>query len=127
MGRCERVPVIRTNMYDVRIISPGGSITLDEWKAAVAQTRGVRLREGDVTTTNPERQVISVPTQEGDAEIFSEDARERGLILRWRPRGHAVFGASEDFMHDESQVRLTIRALASWLNAKVVGEEDEEY
>ena len=113
-------------MYEIRIIRPGGTITLDEWKAAVDYVDGVRLRSNDIPATNPHTgEVITVPHREGDAEIFFEDTRQSGPILTWRSRGYVVFRGTDDFVHDESRVRLVIRALADRLNASVLGEGEK--
>jgi hypothetical protein len=101
-------------------------LTLDEWKAAVRATEGVRLNDSGASATNPRtREVVSIAGVDGDAEV---DVAGRWLpCFRWRRAGSVVFRASRDFTDAQSPLRRIARELASKLDAAVRGDDGERY
>jgi hypothetical protein len=111
--------------YDIRIQRTPG-FTLDEWKAAVESTEGVRLNAGKVAVRNPKTgEVVSIPGMAGDAEV---DVDGHWIpCFRWRPKGFVVFCSDPDFMNPESKLRKLARGLGEKLNATLCGQEGEIY
>ena len=56
-------------------------ILLEEWRAAVAATEGVRLFAGKVHRLD--RRVLSSPGNEGDVEAWSQKDRQWHWGFRW--------------------------------------------
>jgi len=99
-----------------------------EWHAAVMRTDGVRLVEGSFQATNPKtHEVITLPIDGGDTEVFSAtDARwEPGFS--WSPSGRISFRAPRDFSQPTSAMRRLALQLARGLDALLVGDEGEVY
>ena len=63
-------------------------ITLEEWKAALAQVDGVRLvsQAFTVGATN-ENQVVLWHPQEGDAEVYNHEYSQWIFAFRWEHDG----------------------------------------
>jgi hypothetical protein len=99
--------------------------TLDEWKAAVRASHGVRLEDSRAVAINPTTQeVISILGKDGDAQVNVGGRWQP--CFRWRG-GSVAFRASEDFSQEESELRKTVRQLAGKLTASVRGDEGECY
>lgn len=100
--------------------------TLDDWKAAVGETDGVRLNSAPAYATNPRTgEVISLDGADGDAEVYLDG---RWIpCFRWSNEGLVDFRATTDFDDPGSQLRTIARALAHRLNAVVRGDEGEYY
>jgi hypothetical protein len=87
--------------YCLHICRPGGDadaepipIPLEEWRAVVAASEGVRLFAGKAhLTTNPMTgEVIKVSTNEGDAEVFFPCDGRWYPVFHWY-EGSAAFNA----------------------------------
>jgi hypothetical protein len=65
-------------------------ILLEEWRAAVAATEGVRLFAGKVHGLDGH--VLSSPGNEGDVEVWSQKDRQWHWGFRWEG-GSATFSA----------------------------------
>jgi len=104
------------------------TIALDEWKAAVSAIEGVRLcPPGTATSTNPRTgEVISIPRQDGDLEVYFADERIWRPAFRWSGgAAHVKAGlAPGDSSHPVWVVAVT---LASRLGAVIRGDEGEVY
>ncbi len=111
--------------YTVRI-ERDSRITLEEWERAVVSRPGVRLQQGGSSVTNPVTQeVITIGAARGDAEVSLDG--QWVSCFRWRQSGRVAFEARSGFDHPGSPLRGIVRELANELNARVVGEGDEEY
>jgi len=100
--------------------------TLDEWKAAVRASDGVRLEDSGITAVNSTtREAISIAGKDGDAQV---NIGGRWLpCFRWRGEGSVAFRASVDFRQNKSELRKTVRQLAGKLSAVVRGDDGERY
>jgi hypothetical protein len=60
-------------------------ISFTDWLATVAATEGVRLSAPQARAiTNPKSgEIISIPTREGDAEVFFVDSGQWRPVFRW--------------------------------------------
>jgi hypothetical protein len=108
--------------------SNSASITLQEWRAAIDATDGVRLFAAFVhTIKNPKTgAVITVPARDGDAEVFFPDENEWRLIFRWNG-DHADFAARckpGDFL---DPIWRAAAGLATCLQASIRGDDGESY
>jgi hypothetical protein len=121
--------------YELHIerISPsnpddGEEIPLSQWKRAIANTEGVRLRPpGFLSITNPDTgEVVSVPTFDGDADIYFPEEEEWYPVLRWS-HGSAHLKAGlyvGDLSHPAWAAAVS---LAQALDAVIRGDEGEFY
>jgi hypothetical protein len=102
-------------------------ILLEEWRAAVAATEGVRLFSGEIhTSTIPGPWVIRTRATEGDAEVWFPREGQWYWAFRWEG-GWATFSArvaSGDMSHP---VWAAAVSLASRLRAVIRGDEGETY
>ena len=121
--------------YDLHIERLGGGsdsdptpIPLADWSAAVAATEGVRLFAAQAhTVTNPKTgEVISIPTRQGDAEVFFRDSGQWHSVFRWRGDS-AVFAGRLDPGDASHPVWAAAVALAKRLGAVIRGDEGEIY
>jgi len=103
-------------------------IPLDDWKAALSATEGVRLcPPGDNTITNPKTgEVISIPRRDGDAEVYFSDERAWRPVFRWF-EGAAHVNAIFETGDSSHPVWVAAVALASRLGAVIRGDEGEVY
>ena len=103
-------------------------IPLGDWKAALAATKGVRLcPPGVYSITNPMTgEVISMPLQDGDAEIYFPDARAWYPAFGWF-EGAAQFKAMFEPGDSSHPVWAAAVALASRLGAVIRGDDGEVY
>jgi len=103
-------------------------LTLDEWRAAIETTDGVRLFEGAYHTwTNPQTgELLQLVAKEGDAEMFFTDAGEWYSVFSWR-HGSATFRAPREADMTLSPVWRLAAALAVRLEAAIHGDEGESY
>jgi len=103
-------------------------IPLEDWKAAIAATQGVRLFTADAhTITNPATgEVISIAKRDGDAEVYFPEVGKWISAFRWF-EGSAKFNARfmSGKLHDP--VWMAAAALASHLDAVIRGDEGERY
>jgi hypothetical protein len=102
-------------------------ISLAEWSEVVRSRTDLRFREEDHVARNPQTgAVITIARAEGEADLHVGDAWLP--CFRWRGRqGTIAFNAPGDFDEPESPVRRVALELAKQLNARLVGEEGEEY
>jgi hypothetical protein len=121
--------------YDLHIERPATTpdsepeaISLEEWKAAVSATPGVRLVEAPAhTAINPQTgEVISIGARDGDAEVFFADDREWRFVFRWGRRS-ARFAARFELGDTLDPIWVAAVALASRLGAVIRGDEGEVY
>jgi hypothetical protein len=115
--------------YDLHIKRTGERpLTLDEWRAAIETTDGVRLFEGAYHTyTNPQTgELLQLVAKEGDAEIFFTDTGEWYSVFSWH-RTSATFRAPRDADMTLSPVWRVAAALAVRLGAAIHGDEGEGY
>ena len=103
-------------------------IPLDDWKAALSATEGVRLcPPGANTITNPKTgEVISIPRQDGDAEVYFSDERAWLPAFRWF-EGAAHVNARFEPGDSSHPVWVAAVALATRLGAVVRGDDGEIY
>ena len=106
-------------------IERDGPIAVEEWTNAVAQVDKVTLRSDDSVAIDPQTgEEIRIPANDGDAVVTIPNG---SLGLRWSSSGRASFRATDDWDDATSSLRTTIFALAQQLDARVVGDEGEEY
>lgn len=114
--------------YELRIERSGRGrkkITVEEWRAALASTPGVRLAESQViTATNPKTgEVIQIGGMSDSGEV--QFPGEWVTAFRWR-NGAAFFNARA--LEEEGRpVWHAAAALATNLDAAIIGDEDERY
>lgn len=103
-------------------------IGLEDWKAALSATEGVRLcSPGANTITNPKTgDIISIPRRDGDAEVCFPDEQAWCPVFRWF-EGAAHVNAKFDPGDLSHPVWAAVTALASRLGAVVRGDHGEIY
>ena len=121
--------------YCLHICRPTGDpdedlspIPLEEWRAAVAVTEGVRLFGGKahVATVPTTGQVIKISANEGDAEVFFQSDGRWYPVFRWF-EGSASFAARLDPADASNPVWAVAASLATRLGAVIRGDEGELY
>jgi len=96
-------------------------IPLDEWKAAVAATPGVRLCTAEfLPLTMPGGATLNIPLEDGATEVSFPDTQEWQAVFRWH-KGTVSF---RDTSHP---VWTAAVALASRLQAAIRGDDGEAY
>jgi hypothetical protein len=93
-----------------------------EWEAAVAAIEGVRLVEGKIGLGN----AVEIDSP-GAAEIFDFPSGSWRPAFGWSERGYVTFDPVEGFDDPQSEFGRTVRAIATQLGAKLVGDEGEMY
>ena len=103
-------------------------IPLEEWRAAVAVTEGVRVFTGKshIATLPTTGQVIKVSANEGDAEVFFPSDDRWYLVFTWF-EGSASFAARLDPADASNRVWAVAASLATRLGAVIRGDEGELY
>jgi len=103
-------------------------IPLDEWKAALSSTEGVRLcPPGANRIANPKTgQVISIPRRDGDADVYFSDERVWYPVFRWF-NGAAHVNARFEPGDSSHPVWVAAVALATRLGAVIRGDDGEVY
>jgi hypothetical protein len=103
-------------------------IPLEDWKAALSATEGVRLcPPGANTITNPKTgEVISIPRRDGDAEVYFPDEQTWRPVFRWF-EGAASVNARFDPGDASHPVWVAAVALATQLGAVIRGDDGEVY
>ena len=120
------------NLHIERTSRPSGAmrmpISLQEWRAAVISTKGVRLFSGEVhPAKNPvSGEALGIPTFEGDVEVFFPADGAWHPVFHWR-HGLAKFAACFEPGDMSSPVWAAAVALASSLGAVIRGAEGETY
>src|SRR5678815_1877724 len=95
------------------------AIPLDEWKAAVSGTPGVRLcTPGIRKITYPHGASINFPIQDGDLEVYFPEEQAWEPVFHWRD-GSASVNASFDPGDTTHPVWSATVALASRLGAAI--------
>src|SRR5262245_11477107 len=103
-------------------------ISIEEWRAAIAATEGVRLFAGDFHgVRNPWKtgEYLGVRANDGDAEVFFPDEEQWYCVFYWRD-GSAKFKASFT-PGDSSPAWTSAVVLASRLGALIRGDNGEIY
>ena len=102
-------------------------ISLAEWEAVVAATPGVRLTSADVVGRNSQTgEVIHIPSRAGDAEVYFADESAWIRVYSWF-EGAVSFKPSERFDDINDPVRKISLMLASYLQARIIGDDGEFY
>ena len=103
-------------------------IPLEDWKAAVLVTEGVRLgAPGANSITNPKTgEVIHIPMQDGDLEVYFPEEQAWHPVVRWFA-GAAHVNAKFDLGDTSDPVWAALVALAAKLGAVIRGDEGEIY
>ena len=102
-------------------------IPLEEWKAVVATTPGVRLcPPGARKLTTPDGASINIPTQDGDLEVSFPAPQGWQTAFRWH-KGAASFNARFEPGDRSHPVWAAAVALASRLHAAIRGDDGESY
>jgi hypothetical protein len=103
-------------------------IPLEDWKAALSSTEGVRLcPPGADTITNPKTgETINIPRGDGDAEVYFPDDQAWHSVFRWC-KGAAHVNARFDPGDSSHPVWRAAAALASHLGAEIRGDDGERY
>lgn len=115
--------------YDLHIERADESpIALNEWRAAVEATEGVRLFAAAAhTITNPKTgELISIGAREGDTEVLFPDTGEWHSVFRWRGES-AVVAARFDPTETSHPAWRAAVGLATRLGAVIRGDEGEVY
>ena len=103
-------------------------IPLEEWKNALSTTEGIRpCPPGANTITNPKTgEIISIPRQEGDAEVFFPQDGTWHPAIRWS-EGSAHITARFEPGDSSHPVWTAAVSLAKKLNAIIRGDDGEIY
>jgi hypothetical protein len=103
-------------------------IPLEEWRAAVAVTEGVRFfsDKTHVATVPTTGQVIKVSANEGDAEVFFPSDGQWYPVFHWH-EGSTAFNARQDPGGASNPVWAAAVSLAARLGAVICGDEGEFY
>mgnify|MGYP000896878071 CR=1 FL=1 len=103
-------------------------IPLDEWKSALSATEGVRTcPSGANSITNPKTGgIISIPSRDGDAEVYFSDERAWHPVFRWF-KGAAHVNARFEPGDSSHPVWVAAVALATRLGAVIRGDNGEAY
>lgn len=97
------------------------AITLEEWRAVVERTEGLRMAQGDAVAVNPiTQEPVVLPNRGGDAEVFRADCRDWMRQLFWTPDGTVRFVRPE--MKEDPLIPLA-RRIAGELDARVCDED----
>jgi hypothetical protein len=103
-------------------------IPLKEWKTALSETEGVRLRVNEayeLAIPNTGK-VLSIPHCEGDAEIYFPDNQKWEAVFAWF-NGSATFKADIALEHLPNPIWTAAVALALRLEAVIRGDDGERY
>jgi hypothetical protein len=101
-------------------------LSLSEWKAAVDATENVRLDRTDASVKNPKTgDVISIAGVDGDAHVNVGGSWHP--CFRWHSVGSVAFRDPAGFTELEDPILRIAKELALRLNARLVGDEGEEY
>jgi hypothetical protein len=102
-------------------------IEFEEWIDAINITDGVRLNEDDFVAVNPStNEEIRISSGRGSAEIYINSANNWQRVYRYHE--HRIsFNATEEWAQAESDIRNYTFKLAAKLEAKICGDEGEEY
>lgn len=123
-------------VYSLHIERADSSIPLDEWLAAASAINCLRPRETGYTAANPSSgDRIEVCKSIGDLEIVlpqSTLARVLGKSKEWQPafffsQGRATVPPPQNIDCATDPIRTAASALARALNARIIGDEGEEY
>jgi hypothetical protein len=108
--------------------APWRTIPLEEWRAAVAATPGVRLHAAEFhTLTNPTtNQVLRFKVNDGDTEVFFPVEGQWHPAIRWS-KGMASFNARLEPGDASHPVWAAAVSLAARLNAVIQGDDGEIY
>jgi len=103
-------------------------IALEEWRAAVAVTEGVRLfsDKAHMATVPTTGQVIKVSANEGDAEVFFSSDDRWYPVFHWH-EGSAAFNARFEPGDASHPAWAAAVSLADRLGAEIRGDEGEAY
>lgn len=120
--------------YSLHIKRKGG-ILLEDWINAVENTQGVKIDDSSSEITNPRTgEIISIAGSKGDVSVLFQT---KGFIgfgkksewvksIRFS-NGKGSFNARGDIENPKNIMHKAVSKLAKSLNAKVVGDEGEEY
>jgi len=111
--------------YELHIERECG-ISIDSWKRAVASIPGVRLDRDPWTTENPATgESITIQGRDGDAAVVIAGKWVKVFGFH---AGTVSFNARTVAFDDpDDSVAQAVTALARALEAKIVGDEGEEY
>jgi hypothetical protein len=103
-------------------------ISIEEWRAAITATEGVRLFAGDFHgVRNPKTgQYVGVRASDGDVEVFFPDEEQWYCVFHWF-EGSANFRGRCKLGDTSDPVWASAVALASRLGALIRGDEGEIY
>jgi hypothetical protein len=124
---------VKTMAYEIHITrrAPDAQIlpiALSEWCAAVQQTPGVRMANGDYEIANPKSgETIRLRNAGGDAEAFFSTDANWLRVFRWSPRGDVSFRAPRDFDLPTCEIRSLPAELARALGESLIRDEGEIY
>jgi hypothetical protein len=109
--------------------APWRPIPLEEWRAAVTATPGVRLYTAEFhTLTNPttNQVLLRYKVKDGDTEVFFPTEGQWHPAIRWF-KGVASFNARLEPGDASHPVWAAAVSLAARLNAVIQGDEGEIY
>jgi hypothetical protein len=114
--------------FTVYIARQNGTITLNDWKAAVQSVSDVRIASTNLEATNPNTgETINLGNPGGDAELHDAASGEWRRVFFWSVSGRISFSADNTFENRQSQIRRTAHSLANSLKAVVEDEYGTTY
>ena len=120
--------------YTLRICRPNESIPMEDWKNAVAEIQGIKIDNSDSIAISPNGSKIVIPGNEGDVSMVSSTGGFLGIGKKeeWEKvisfyEGEGIFNYINELESPQSPIRQAIKKLTDRLNAKIIGDEGEEY
>jgi hypothetical protein len=113
--------------YSLHIERNNDPISLGEWRATVERIGGLRMSARDAELTNPRtRERITIPNRDGDVEVLlSSGEWIRAFSLS--KSGSVTFRADLLSGPNERELARIVFAAARDLNARIIGDDGEEY
>lgn len=113
--------------YEIFIIPSEQYRSEESWIEAVRETEGVRIANGQIENTlNPQTGFSKHIDYYLDAEIFFPSENQWECALRWKDYRIAI-NARFDIGNTQDPAWKAVSRLAERLEAKILGEEFEEY
>lgn len=102
-------------------------IKMEEWKDSISKVQSVRLSVEPVLIITEKGETISIPKKDGDVQIYFPEKSAWIHIFRWSDRGRVSFNHPLENPGLDHPVWRTAFSLAEILEAKLIGDNGEEF